>query len=50
MPGRNAGLADQRWTFTEFLTHKTTPRPWLKKQGRGRLSDQLKRWMQRYGF
>lgn len=49
-PALAAGLADHRWTFEELFTHKTPPRPWLKKQGRGRLSNQLKRHLLRYGF
>ena len=49
-PALAAGLTDHPWTLYELFTHKTPPRPWIKKQGRGRLSNQFKRRMQRYGF
>jgi transposase-like protein len=49
-PALAAGLADHRWTLDELFIHKTPPRPWLKKQGRGRISNLVKRRMQRYGF
>ena len=49
-PALAAGLADHRWTLEELFRHKTPPRPWLKKQGRGRISNQLKGRLQRYGF
>jgi hypothetical protein len=49
-PALAAGLADHPWTLEELFRHKTPPRPWLKKQGRGRMSNQLKRRMLRYGF
>lgn len=49
-PALAAGLADHRWTLEELFLHKTPPRPWRKKQGRGRMAYLLKRRMQRYGF
>ncbi len=49
-PALVAGLTDHQWTLEELLTHKTPPRPWIKKQGRGRMSNQLKKRMRRYGF
>jgi transposase-like protein len=49
-PALAAGLADHRWTLEELFLHKTPPRPWLKKQGRGRIPNQLKIRLQRYGF
>ncbi len=49
-PALAAGLADHQWTLEELFSHKTPPRPWIKKQGRGRMPNQLKRRMQRYGF
>jgi hypothetical protein len=45
-----AGLADQRWTLDELFLYKTPPRPCLKKQGRGRMSNHFKRCMLCYGF
>jgi hypothetical protein len=49
-PALAAGLADHCWTFEELFRHKTPPRPWTKKQGRGRNPNRLKKRMQRYGF
>jgi hypothetical protein len=49
-PALAAGLADHRWIFLELFTQKTPPRPWIKKQGRGRLPIQLRLRMRRYGF
>jgi hypothetical protein len=49
-PALAAGLADHRWTLQQLFLHKTPPRPWLKKQGRGRLSNSFKKRMHRYGF
>jgi len=49
-PALAAGLADHRWTLDELFTHKTPPRPQIKKQGRGRMPNQLKNRMRRYGF
>jgi transposase-like protein len=49
-PALAAGLADHRRTLVELFAHKTPPRPWLKKQGRGRFPNQLKKRLQRYGF
>lgn len=49
-PALAAGLADHRWTLSELFAQKTPPRPWLRKQGRGAMSNHLKRRMQRYGF
>jgi hypothetical protein len=49
-PPLASGLTDYRWSLAELFTHKTPPHPWLKKQGRGRISNQFKRRMQRYGF
>jgi transposase-like protein len=49
-PALAAGLADHRWTLEELFTIKTPPRPWIKKQGRGRLLNSLKKRSYRYGF
>lgn len=49
-PALAAGLADHRWTLQELFLHKTSPQPWLKKQGRGPISNRLKKRVQRYGF
>ena len=45
-----AGLADHRWSLEELFFHKTPPRPLLKKQGRGPMSNRLKKRLQHYGF
>jgi len=49
-PALAAGLADHRWTLEELFTHKTPSRPWINKQGRGRMPNQMKNRMYRYGF
>ncbi len=49
-PALAAGLADHRWSLAELFLHKTPPRPLLKKQGRGPMSNRLKKRVQRYGF
>jgi len=49
-PALAAGLTDHRWTLQELFLHKTPPRPRLKKQGRGPMSNRLKKRLQRYGF
>lgn len=49
-PALAAGLADHCWSLEELFAHKTPPRPWIKKQGRGRMPNRLKKRMQRYGF
>lgn len=45
-----AGLADHCWTLEQLFSHKTPPRPWAKKQGRGRMPNLLKKRMRRFGF
>ena len=49
-PALAAGLADHPWTLEELFLFKTPPRPWRKKQGRGRMPNQLKKRLQRYGL
>ncbi len=49
-PALAAGLADHCWTLEELVSYKIPPRPWIKKQGRGRMPNLLKKRMQRYGF
>lgn len=49
-PALAAGLTDHRWSVEELLTYKTPPRPWIKKQGRGRLPNSLISRMRRYDF
>jgi hypothetical protein len=49
-PALAAGLTDHRWSVEELLTHQTPPRPWIKKQGRGRMPNQLIARMRWYGF
>lgn len=49
-PALAAGLADHRWSLEELFFHKTPPRPLLKKQGRGPMSNRLKKRLQHYGF
>lgn len=49
-PALAAGLTDRRWTLQELFTHKILPPPWIKKQGGGRYSNQLKNRMRRYGL
>jgi transposase-like protein len=49
-PALAARITDHRWSLAELLSHKTPPRPFVKKRGRGRYSLQLRRRMQRYGF
>ena len=49
-PALAAHLTDHRWSLQELFLYKTPPRPWIKKQGRGRLPSRLKNSMRRYGF
>jgi len=49
-PALAARLTDHPWSLEELVTSKIPPRPWIKKQGRGRLPNQLLHRMHHYGF